>query len=140
MAGLSGLDKFSISSSTNILQAGDTNISLDSASDTRFYPSSYMKFGKRHTINYSGNIRVKFDANNTDGTGGHAVVYKNGVQAGTIRTVTSANPAAPNTFIEDFPCNIGDYFEIFGQSPASYNMTITNTRICASVSPLVTQT
>ena len=87
-------------------------------------------------INFSGVVRVKFDLRSSNSANVEAVVYKNGVQVGTVRLVWVGTFT---TFTEDFAVNAGDNIQLYARGQVNGNgSTVQNFKICVAQDPLST--
>ncbi len=75
----------------------------------------YYRLGSRFTMKQRGVVRCSMSLESVTGnsTVAYAVVYKNGVQVGTVHSTTLS--ASFTVFTDDIAVSVGDYLEVWGQ-------------------------
>jgi hypothetical protein len=112
------------------------NITITDASTLSSTSTSFVLLSKKFTINLTGAIRFKFSAGtvSTNATQITARVYKNGVAFGILRTYSSGYL---NEFTEDYTCNAGDYFQVYGYcSNTTDKIQVSRVKICVATVPI----
>lgn len=87
--------------------------------------ASYAKICEL-TCLVDGEITVKFDAKHDNMGTNYAKIYKNGVAAGTERTLGTGYV----TYSEDFEVSKGDTIEVWGDCYSSTNIYVQNFKLC----------